>query len=378
MVRAAVAFALATRLALFAVVWLAQRVLPTPDWGYAKLPDRFLSAHPLLDGWARWDAAHYIALARFGYSDANPSIDSGFGFFPLFSLLMRALVRLAFVPVTDGALAVVGIVIANAAFLAAVALVARWSAATFGDDAARTTVALLCCSPFAFFFAAAYSESLFLLLAVGALMLARRSRWVAAALVAGLASGTRLVGIALLPAILLLAIRRRASLRDMLAITALAGHGLIAFSLYQLWRAGSPTAYFTAQANWGGWHEHVRVWAERFASDPRGSLAGDPRNLIILLNVAMLGLSLAFLPLVWRRLDPATALFTTLLVVGQGAMTWVSLGRYLLPAIGITLVAGQWLSDRPRAGWLRDAAIVGGAMATTALAILFALGFWVV
>lgn len=376
--RAAVAFALVTRLALVAVVWLAQRVIPAPDWGYAKLPDRFLPAHPLLDGWARWDAAHYVALARFGYSEANPSIDGGFGFFPLFSLLMRALVEVAFFPVTDGALAIAGIIVANAAFLAAVALVARWSAAAFGDAAARTTVVLLCCSPFAFFFSAAYSESLFLLLAVGALMLARRERWVLAALVAGLASATRLVGIALLPAILLLAIRRRASLRDMLAIAAIGGHGLIAFSLYQVWRAGSPTAYFAAQANWGGWHEHVRVWAERFAGDPRGALAGDPRNLIILLNLAMLVLALALLPRVWRRLDPATALFTTLLVVGQGAMTWVSLGRYLLPAIGITLVAGQWLSARPSAGWLRDAAIVGGAMTMTILAVLFALGFWVV
>jgi hypothetical protein len=378
LVHGAVAFALATRLALFAVVWFAQRALPVADYGYAKLPDRFLPAHPLLDGWARWDAAHYVALARFGYSDANPSADGGFGFFPLYPLAMRALVALTGAPVTDGALAVAGIVVANLCFLAAIALVARWTAAQAGDVAARTTVALLCCTPFAFFFSAAYSESLFLLLVVAALMLASGNRWVAAGVVAGLASATRLVGLGLAPALLLLAIRRRASLRDTVASAGLAGWGFLAFTGYQIWRTGSPTAYFDAQAQWGGWNEHVRVWAERIATDPRDAVGGDPRNLVILANVALLLVALACLPAAWRRLDPATALFTTLLVVGQGAMTWVSLGRYLLPAIGVTLVAGRWLATSPRGLWARDAVIVASALAMTALAILFAHGFWVV
>ena len=105
-------------------------------------------------------------------------------------------------------------------------------------------------------------------------------------------------------------------------------------------------AYFSAQSEWGGWTEHVRFYAELFFTRPREALGGDPRHLVILLNVAALLISLALLPIVWRRLDPGTALFTTLLVVVQGMVTWVSLGRYLMPAFGVFIAGEQRLLRR--------------------------------
>ena len=53
----------------------------------AALPDTVTGfvfpRHPALDGWARWDSAHYIAVARYGYGDPrSPSPDGGIGFFP--------------------------------------------------------------------------------------------------------------------------------------------------------------------------------------------------------------------------------------------------------------------------------------------------------
>ena len=82
--------------------------------------------------------------------------------------------------------------------------------------------------------------------------------------------------------------------------------------------------------------------------------------------------------MVWRRLDPGTALFTTLLVAGQAAVTWVSLGRYLMPAYGVFLVAGLLLTTPRFAGWPRDLVLVGGSLLLSVLAVLFAHGFWVV
>ena len=69
-------------------------------------------------------------------------------------------------------------------------------------------------------------------------------------------------------------------------------------------------------------------YAALFLHHPREAIHGDPRHLIIFINVVLAVLFLAFVPLVWKQLDPATALFTTLLIVVQGAFTWVSLGRY--------------------------------------------------
>ena len=74
--------------------------------------------------------------------------------------------------------------------------------------------------------------------------------WAAAA--AGLASGSRLVGLALLPSILYLAWRRRASLRDLAAIVLIAPSGLMAFFIYGGVKFNNLFAYFDAQATWGG------------------------------------------------------------------------------------------------------------------------------
>ncbi|MEJ7763328.1 MAG: mannosyltransferase family protein [Thermomicrobiales bacterium] len=355
------------------------RALPRLGYYPAQLPDAFLAGVPALDGWARWDTAHYVAVARLGYGDpASPSPHGGVGFFPLYPLLMRGLVEIVGVAATPATLAVAGIVVANVSFLLAVPLFARLAADHVGEKAARQSVALLCLAPLGFFFNAAYSESLFLALAAGSLLAARRDRrWLAAGL-AGLASGSRLFGLALAPALLLGAWRRGASRRDLLATAILSPLGALLTTLYLWVETGTAFAYFRAQATWGGWDDHVRAYAILFARHPGETFMGDPRHLIIILNVLLGIVALAALPSVWRRLDPSTALFTTLIVVVHAGFTWVSLGRYLLPAIGVWVVLGE-LVTRPRwRGWPRDVAFVTSAILLTLMTVLFSHGFWVV
>lgn len=374
----ALLFAIATRICLALASWFTLRALPRLPFYDAQRPDSFFPNNPGLDGWVRWDAAHYIELARAGYGSGNTSPGEGWGFFPLYSLLMRGLVEALFLPVTERNLALAGLVIANLCFIGLIVLVARWSASLFGDEAARMTILILCLSPFSFFFNAAYTESLFLLLVVATLMLATNDRWIAAGAVAGLATATRLVGLALIPALLYLAWKRRLTLIETVTAIGLSCYGVLAFGVYSAFRTGNPFEYFRAQSNWGDWQEHVGDYIELFLTQPREALGGDPRHLVIMLNVVLFAVALAWLPAVWRRLDGATALFTILIVVMQGVMTWVSLGRYLLPAIGVYLVAGRWLADPRRSPWARDTIVAVGTIALTTLLILFAHGFWVV
>jgi len=370
--------ALVSRVVLSGIVWFSLRVFDRYPLYPVQLPDSFLPQHPILDGWARWDAAHYIAIAGGGYGGDNPSPRGGVGFFPLFPLLMRGAVELTRQQPTPAALALAGIVIANLCFLLAVPLLAKFAAGQSTPDAGRNAALLLCVAPLSFFFNAAYSESLFLLLCVVSLGAANRGRWWLAAIAAGFASGTRLVGLALLPALLLLAWRRSASRVERAGIALLAPIGAGAYAVYTGWAFGDPLAYFHAQATWGGWQEHVRFYAELFVRHPREALGGDPRHLVILLNLGLCIVSLALLPRVWRRVDPGTALFTTLLVVVQATATWVSLGRYLLPSIGIYLVAGALLTQPRWTGWPRDIVVIGSSFLLVWLAVLFAHGFWVV
>jgi hypothetical protein len=375
----ALLIAIGSRIGLALISWLSLRIFPRCAFYPAQLPDNFLTNHPLLDGWARWDAAHYIAVAQFGYGGSgNPSPGGGAGFFPLYPLLMRGAVGLFGFDPTPSALAVAAIAVSNVCFVISIALFIWLGRDQIGDAAARQAALLLCVTPFGFFFNAAYSESLFLMLSLLCLVLARDQRYWLAGLVAGLASGSRLVGLALLPAILFMAYRRGTFRRDFVGMAALAPSGLIAFFIYSWRKFDDPFAYFHTQSEWGGWNEHVRHYAELFLKHPKQTLTGDPRDLIILFNVVLAAIFLAFLPAVWRKLDPGTALFTTLLVVVQGIMTWVSLGRYLLPAVGVYFVAGLLLAKPRWSGWPRDLVLITSTLALALLTVLYAHGFWVV
>src|SRR6476661_7391890 len=77
--------ALVSRTALFLTVWLSLRTFPRFPLYRDQAPDSLLPEHPMLDGWARWDAVHYGAIAAHGYPNG-----SGVAFFPVFPLLVRA------------------------------------------------------------------------------------------------------------------------------------------------------------------------------------------------------------------------------------------------------------------------------------------------
>lgn len=368
-----------TRLALAGVGWFTLRVFPRLPFYPDQLPDELLPGHRWLDGWARWDAAHYVTIALHGYGGAgNQSVNGGLGFFPLYPMLMRWSLQLTGIGLSEARLAIAGIVLSNLCLAALVPLFAHLVAREAGPAVARTSVLLLCISPFSFFFSAAYSESLFVLLVVLAFVFADRGWWIPAALCSALLTATRLVGLALPPALVLLAWRRRASRRDLIATALLSPLGIVAFFAYTWAKFNDPLAYFSAQSNWGGWSDHVWYWAKLFVLHPREALFGDPRNAIIALNVALALAWLATLPWCWKRLNPGIALFTTLMVVIHLTMTWVSLGRYLLPALGAYIAVAVLLQRPGWRGWPRDVLVVVSTLLLAMLSILYGHGFWVV
>ncbi len=373
----ALAFAAVTRFTLFVIAWWSLRIFGKRDLYPAQLPDQFIPDSSILDGWARWDISHYVAVARLGYGDGNPSHDGGLGFFPVFPMLMRAATQIVGAPASERNLAIAAIVIANLCFVGCVALIAAM-ASKWGADFARNTTAIFCLSPFAFFFNVAYTESLFLLLSLGALALnERRHVWPASAL-AAVASGTRLVGLALTPALLWSAWKRGASRRDLAVILVISPLGTVAYFAYTAIRFDDPLAYFNAQSYWGGWDEHVRFYAELFIRQPREAIGGDPRHLVIVLNVALGVLALGLLTQMRGVVEPGLMVFTILLVVVQFAFTWVSLGRYLLPAAGLYFAFAAVFARPTLRTWPRDAVLAVSTMFLGVLTALFAHGFWVV
>jgi hypothetical protein len=149
-------------------------------------------AEPLVSPLARWDAAWYLRIAESGYSGS----DVRAAFFPLYPLLVRAVA--APFGASPGALLVAAYVVSLAAFLGALVLLHRLVSLELGRPLAQPALLLLAVFPAAVFFGAPYSESLFLLLAVGAFYAARTGRWAWAGTAAAGAAATRSAGVLLL------------------------------------------------------------------------------------------------------------------------------------------------------------------------------------
>jgi hypothetical protein len=262
--RAAGTTLLWTRLGVAVVAIVAAAVFGVHAGNAASFDDPALT-HPLggaadflLSPLARWDSVWYLGIAHAGYAGDSSA------FFPLYPLLVRALAPTG----SPAALLVMSYVVSLAALAGALYLLHRLAALELGERFAGPTVVLLALFPGALWLGAPYSESLFLLLSVGAFYAARTGRWAWAGACAALGSATRSAGVVLVVPLLVLwwqsAPRRR--VRD-LAWIALAPAGIAAYSLYLALTIGDGFAYLHLQEVW------FRSFAGPFGAVPDAAVA---------------------------------------------------------------------------------------------------------
>jgi hypothetical protein len=201
-------------------------------------------AEPLLSPLARWDAAWYLRIAESGYGGS----DVRAAFFPLYPMLVRAVA--APFGASPGALLVAAYVVSLAAFLGALVLLHRLVSLELGRPLAQPALLLLAVFPAAVFFGAPYSESLFLLLAVGAFYAARTGRWAWAGTAAAGAAATRSAGVLLLlPLAMLWWSSRPRRTRDA-AWLLLAPVGVAAYAVFLGLAEGDAWRFLDVQNAW--------------------------------------------------------------------------------------------------------------------------------
>ena len=325
------------------------------EWDSARLHD--LGA--AIDVWARWDSDWFLRIATNGYSwpSSTPA------FFPLYPFLVAGLGR-----VLIGHYVLAGVVVSAAAGAAAFGLLYRLTLDRLGEEVARHMVLFLALAPTSLFFSAVYSESLFLLLAVAAFLAAERGRFWQAGVVGGLALLTRSAGVALVPALLVLAWRapdRRRALAGVALAPAL-------FALYPLLLSvwiGRPFAFLEAQKV---------VWERRLS--PVGPVGGvvaavQQRELLDLgVAVALIVLGVV----AWRRIGAAYGLYTLISVaipltfVSDKVPLW-SMQRFAV----VVFPAFMAVATIARSGRavLVTAAILGAGL--TVNVVRWALWYWV-
>ena len=229
------------RLILFFAAYLGRRFIP--------LREGFLGGKSL-GVWANFDGIHYLSIAKNGYANFEQT------FFPLYPILIRF-----FAPVFKGNLLFSALFISHLSFFIALFLFLKLLSLDFKDKSViiRNSLFIILCFPTSFFFACAYTESLFLMLVLGAFLSARRKKWWLAGILGCLASATRLAGVFLLPALLVefwqqKKVRQR-SLKRRIDFSLVINHwplviiplGLFSYMFYLYKAFGDPFLFFHAQ-----------------------------------------------------------------------------------------------------------------------------------
>jgi hypothetical protein len=155
--------------------------------------------HNAITDWNKLDANWFLYIAQHGYG----SQDGTAAFFPGYPMLVRVVGYLCL-----GHLLVAAYLVSNGALLAALVIFYRLTEQEYDLATARRAVLYLALFPTAVFLFGLYSESLFLLAAVGAFYLARRGRWWWAGLVGIAATLTRSMGVVVVLALAVEAIQQ--------------------------------------------------------------------------------------------------------------------------------------------------------------------------
>jgi hypothetical protein len=137
--------------------------------------------------WFGWDTISYLGIAILGYRQ-----DASIAFMPLYPLLIRFTA-----PMFGGNYLLAALVLSTLFCIIALILMYELFAALFPQSIARDAVVMFLTFPTAFYLLAGYTESLFMVFVLGFWILARKKQWFGAALLAGLATLTRLQGVVL-------------------------------------------------------------------------------------------------------------------------------------------------------------------------------------
>jgi Gpi18-like mannosyltransferase len=341
-----------------------------------------------VDLWTQWDGVWYAQIADEGYRDPDSP-----AFFPLYPSLVAVLGR-----IVGGHYGLAGLMISLTACAVLFVLLYRLAQHHLGDRGALRTIVYLAIFPTSVFLGAVYSESLFLALGVGAFLLAERGRFGWAGVVAGLAMLCRLAGIALVPALLLMAWRaheRETALKRVLPGLAI----FLVWPLYLLTEFGNPVEFVTATSSaTTGWNRELSPFGpfgglarggyaaflsgarlatgEELVDRPLMSGLDASFNVVQFLLVALF-VALSFVA--WRRFGAPYGVYAAIVLAlplanpVNGMVPLFSVPRYLLACFP-AFMALAWLGRRR---WLDIPVVVVSALLLDIALLRFGLSAWI-
>jgi len=319
--------------------------------------------------WGNFDGVHYLTIAQEGYAYGLTQV-----FFPFYPYLIKLVNVLVHNSLWSALL------IAHLSFIGFIYFFIKLGRLDYKAATVRWDLFFLLLFPSSFFFFAVYTESLFLLLAAVSLYWARTRRFTAAALAAGLASATRLVGIFLLPAIIWEYVKaKKSSPLQLIKLCLLSGSGLLLYLNYLQRHFHNFLIFVTGQPGFGaGRQVNTLVMIYQVIFRYLKMLFGvSLKNDIYPVLVFEFVISLVFLALIifaWvKKFRTSYLLFiipSFLLPTLTGS--FASMPRYVLACFPLFYLMGKF---RSKAG--KAAALVISALLLTWAFIRFCRGYWV-
>ncbi len=304
--------------------------------------------------WVRWDANHYLGLAENWYvNEGDPRFH--IVFYPLYPLAVRVLRPLFF-----GDTVLAAVFLSNVFLIASCWALYELARAQYGDRGARRAVRLLLLFPTSLYLSVPYSESIFLMLTLLAVLAARRDRIWLAVLIGALASASRIQGLITAIPVFYEALRleagdgrpRPARVFARVAQVSLIALGFGAYLLLNLQVTGNPFQFLIYQRE--HWSQTMgSVWntlqytienAFHYASIPARQGIWIPQLVSIVIAFVMM-LS------TWRRAHPADGAYALVYAWVSFSPTWLlSAPRYLMAMYALYPMLAVLTRDRYREG----------------------------
>lgn len=285
--------------------------------------------------WHKWDALWYERIARHGYGWEIETLrgQAAAGFFPLYPVTVGLLLQI----LPSASFFWVGSAFSSLTSFAALVLIARHL--TRDADETMRVVGMLLTAAGSFYLSIPYTEGLFLLLVVLAMITTEQRRYWLAGLLCGLATTTRAHGLALL-AIPLLATwtdktlppgRKAAHLAGLVILFA------IPVAVYMAHLAdvqGSAQAFVERQALWSN--------ALPFPFRAVAGLVQFPRRINGWLHGGFWLLYALLLVRCWRRLTPGEALYCAgALIISTQQEIFQGTYRYVVPLVPLMVALSR-------------------------------------
>lgn len=250
------------RVSLFIIAYLAQIFIP--NWG-GRFPyaDRELEITGLpswIWGFGNFDGVHYLRIAQNGYNFLASQ-----AFFPLYPLIIRffstVIPKNPFLDTqvfVDPAFFYSGMLISNLFFVFGLYFFYKLIENDFNKKVAFWSVIFLLAFPTSFYFGSIYTEGTFLFFVSSCLYFLRKEKYILAAVLAALASATRLVGIFLFFSIVIEILKRYKDVKigyikliKILTAVLIAPLGTVIYMLFLQIRFGNAFLFLSVQPIFG-------------------------------------------------------------------------------------------------------------------------------